>query len=104
MEKDVFLLRSLFLLTFAATALILFLVWCTRRLSLRAQFLVLLAMGVSVSFLLLMIVQLPEYRSRLATLLVLMVFIASPFAIRIFLRSLTQEENGRADEVHKHVS
>lgn len=45
------------------------------------------------SFLLLMIVQLPEYRSWLATLLVLMVFIASPFAVRIFMRSLSTEED-----------
>jgi hypothetical protein len=100
----VFLPRSLLLMPFAAAALILFLVWCTRRLSLMAQFLVLLAMGVSVSFLLLMIVQLPEYRSWLATLLVLMVFIASPFAVRVFLRSLTQEESKQADEVDKHES
>lgn len=66
-----------------------------------AQFLVLLAMGVSMSFLLLMIVQLPEYRSWLATLLVLMVFIASPIAVRIFLQSLTREENEQPDNVHK---
>ena len=38
----------------------------------------LLSMGISMSFLLLMIVQLPEYRSWLATLLVLIVFFASP--------------------------
>jgi hypothetical protein len=58
-------------------------------------------MGVSMSFLLLMIVQLPEYRSWLATLLVLMVFIASPIAVRIFLRSLTTEEDEQADEAHR---
>jgi len=98
-----FLPRSLFLLSLAAAAAILFLVWCTRRLSLRAQFLVLLAIGVSGAFLLLMITQLPEYRSSLATFLVLMVFIASPFAIRIFLRSLSQEEK-EEEEVHKHQS
>jgi hypothetical protein len=93
--------QRLLLLPIPAIAAILFLVWCTRRRSLLAQFLVLLAMGVSMSFLLLMIVQLPEYRSWLATLLVLMVFIASPIAVRIFLQSLTREENEQADEVHK---
>ncbi len=94
-------MQWLLLLPVAAAAGILFLVWCTRKFSLLAQFLVLLAMGVSVSFLLLMIVQLPEYRSWLATLLVLMVFIASPIAVRIFLRSLSKEEDGQADEAHK---
>lgn len=89
------------LLLFAALAGILFLVWWTRRRSLLVQFLVLLVMGVSMSFLLLMIVQLPEYRTWLATLLVLMVFIASPIALRIFLRSLTSEENEQADEIQK---
>ena len=53
------------------------------------------------SFLLLMIVQLPEYRSWLATLLVLMVFLASPIAIRLFLQSLSTDESERANEVHK---
>ena len=91
----------LLVLPIAAIAGVVFLVWCTRRRSLLAQFLVLLAMGVSMSFLLLMIVQLPEYRSWLATLLVLMVFIASPVAVRIFLKSLANEENEQADEAHK---
>jgi hypothetical protein len=96
--------RSLFLLPMAAAAGIAFLVWCTRRLSLRAQFLVLLVMGISISFVLLMIVQLPEYRPWLETLLVLIVFMASPIAIHIFLRGLAEEENKQADEIHKHES
>ena len=96
-----FLSQSLLLLIFAAAALVCFLLWSTRRLSPRVQFLILLAMGVFLSFLFLMIVQLPEYRSWLATLSVLMVFIASPFAVRIFLRSLAEQENEQADGVHK---
>lgn len=56
------------------------------------------------SFLLLMIVQLPEYRSWLATLLVLMVFVASPIAVRIFLHSLTKEEDEQAGEVSERES
>jgi FtsH-binding integral membrane protein len=95
--------RWLLLLPVAAAG-ILFLVWCMRKLSLKAQFLVLLAMGVSISFVLLMIVQLPEYRSWLAILLVLIVFVASPIAVRIFLRSLTQEDNEQTDEARKHKS
>jgi hypothetical protein len=94
--------RAWFLLPIAAAAGIILLVWFTRRLSLRAQFLVLLIMGVSISFVLLMIVQLPEYRPWLETLLVLIVFVASPIAVRIFLRGLTEEEGEQADEIHKH--
>jgi Tfp pilus assembly protein PilN len=94
--------RLWLLLPIAAAAGIGFLVWCTRRLSLRAQFLVLLIMGVSISFVLLMIVQLPQYRPWLATLLVLIVFMASPIAVRIFLRGLTEEENQQGPEIDKH--
>ena len=95
-----FPLRWLLLLT-AAVGGILLLVWCIRKRSLLVQFLVLLAMGVSMSFLLLMIVQLPEYRSWLAILLVLVVFLASPIAVRLFLRGLSTDESERANEVHK---
>src|SRR5258708_20764871 len=80
---------------------VLLVVWCVRKRSLLVQFLILLAMGVSMSFLLLMIVQLPEYRSWLATLLVLMVFLASPIAVRLFLQSLTTHESERANNFHK---
>ncbi len=89
------------LLISAAIGGVLLVVWCVRKRSLLVQFLILLAMGVSMSFLLLMIVQLPEYRSWLATLLVLMVFVASPIAVRLFLQSLSIDESERADEVHK---
>jgi len=89
------------LLLFAAIGGVLLVVWCVRKRSFLVQFLILLAMGVSMSFLLLMIVQLPEYRSWLATLLVLMVFLASPIAVRLFLRSLSADESERANEVHK---
>jgi ABC-type branched-subunit amino acid transport system permease subunit len=91
---------STFVSFFAAGALIFFLVWGSRKLSLAAQFLVLLAMGVGVAFLFLIVVQLPVYRARLATLLVVMVFIASPIAVRLFLRVLTQNDDEQL-EVHK---
>ena len=59
-------------------------------------------MGISASFLVFVIVQLPERRSWLATLLVLMVFVASHFAVRTFLRSLAEEENEKRDELGNH--
>ena len=74
----------------------------TARLSLWAQSLALPAMGISASFLVFVIVQLPERRSWLATLLVLMVFVASHFAVRTFLRSLAEEENEKRDELGNH--
>ena len=97
-----FAMRWLLLLS-AAIGGVLLVVWCVRKRSLLVQFLMLLAMGVSMSFLLLMIVQLPEYRSWLATLLVLMVFLASPIAVRLFLQSLSTDESERANEVHKSL-
>jgi FtsH-binding integral membrane protein len=73
-------------------------VWQMRRLKARAQFLVLLALGVSIGFLLMIVVQLPEFPHWLAALMVLVVFIASPFATRTFMRSLKQDEQ---DEFHE---
>jgi hypothetical protein len=68
-----------------------------RRCSLFTQFLVLLSIGICISFLLLAIVQLPEDRPWLSTLLVVSVFVASPVAVRLFLRGL-REENASPDE------
>jgi drug/metabolite transporter (DMT)-like permease len=93
-------MRWIFVLS-AAVGGIFLILWCMRKRSFLVQFLILLAMGVSMSFLLLMIVQLPEYRSWLATLLVLIVFLASPIAVRLFLQSLSTDESERANEVHK---
>ena len=79
-------------LWFAAGVVVLFAAWCARKLSLAAQFVLLLGMGVSIGFLFLTIVQLPEYRGRLATLLVVMVFVASQIAVRLFLRVLKEDD------------
>jgi len=73
-------------------------VWRMSKLKPRVQFLVLLALGVSIGFLLMIVVQLPQFPHWLAALMVLVVFIASPFATRIFLRSLKQEERDQAKE------
>ena len=72
--------------------MVFFATWCTRKLSLAVQFLLLVGMGVSIGFLFLTIVQLPEYRGRLATLLVVMIFVASPIAVRLFLRVLKEDD------------
>ena len=71
------------------------LVWRMRRLSLRAQFLVLLSFGVAIGFILMTVVQVPNFPGWLATLMVLAVFVAAPFATRTFLRSLKQEEQNQ---------
>lgn len=69
-----------------------------RRMSARAQFLVLLGMGLSIGFTFLVMVQLPRFPHWLGVSLMVMVFTASPFATRSFLRSLKQEEEERERE------
>jgi L-lactate permease len=69
------------------------------RMRLRAQFLVLLGLGVAIGFTFLAMVQLPQFPSWLGVLLMVVVLTSSPFAIRIFVRSLMQEEE-QANEMH----
>src|ERR1700722_2995089 len=68
-----------------------------RRWSLFTQFLILLSIGICISFLLLAIVQLPEDRPWLSTLLVITVFVASPVAVRLFLHGLRDEKENADD-------
>jgi hypothetical protein len=68
------------------------LTWSMRRLGLRAQFLVLLSLGVLIGFLFLILVQVPDFPHWLGISLVMIVFVASQFGLRIFLRSLKKEE------------
>ncbi len=75
-----------------------FAVWQMRKLKPRAQFLILLALSVSIAFVLMTVVQVPKFPHWLAAAMVLVVFIASPFATRTFLRSLKQDEQ---DELHE---
>jgi len=70
-----------------------------RRKSLRAQFLVLLVLGVSVGFTFLVMVQMPQFPPWLGVSLVVVVFTASPFATRTFLRSL-KEDDERTNNPH----
>ncbi|HKM91558.1 MAG TPA: hypothetical protein VJX29_13170 [Candidatus Acidoferrales bacterium] len=62
------------------------------RMKPRAQFLVLLGLGVSVGFTFLVMVQLPGFPPWLGISLMMVVFTAAPFATRTFLRSLKQED------------
>jgi|HubBroStandDraft_6_1064221.scaffolds.fasta_scaffold726365_2 hypothetical protein len=63
-----------------------------RRLRLRAQFMVLCGLGLSIGFIFLALVELSGFSVPLGTLLISIVFVASLFAVPIFLRSLDQEE------------
>jgi membrane protein implicated in regulation of membrane protease activity len=69
-----------------------------RRMRARAQFLVLLVLGLSVGFTFLVMVQMPDFPHWLGISLVVVVFTASPFATRSFLRSVKQEEEERERE------
>ncbi len=69
-----------------------------RRMSLRGQFLVLVALGVCAGFVLLTAVQVPGFPHWLAALLVVMVFIASPLATRTFMRAIKREEQQKERE------
>jgi FlaA1/EpsC-like NDP-sugar epimerase len=68
------------------------------KLSLRVQFLVLLGMGVTIGFLLLVMVQMPSFPEWFGVSLIAAVFMASLFGTRIFLRSMAQEDKKTEDE------
>ncbi len=79
-------------------------VWRMRRLNLRAQFLVLLAFAVSIGFVFMTVLQVPDFPRWLAASMVLVVFIAAPFATRTFLRSLKEDEQQQAREPNENRS
>ena len=68
------------------------------RLSLRVQFMVLLGMGVTIGFIFLVMVQMPSFPGWLGVSLIVVVFFASLFGTRIFLRSLSLEDKKIEDE------
>jgi FtsH-binding integral membrane protein len=82
------LVLILILTTIAVSAL----TWSMRRLGLRAQFLVLLVLGVLIGFLFLILVQVPDFPHWLAISLIMVVFVACQFGLRIFLQSLKKEQ------------
>ncbi|MFZ0519448.1 MAG: hypothetical protein WAL95_00390 [Candidatus Acidiferrales bacterium] len=69
-----------------------------RKVSLRVQFMILLGMGVTIGFIFLVMVQLPSFPEWFGVSLIVLVFIASQFGTRIFLRSMAQEDKKTEDE------
>lgn len=81
----------LILILIVSTIVVSVLMWSMRRWTLHVQFLVLLSLGVSIGFLFLTLVQIPSVPRWLGIFLVMIVFVASQFGVRIFLRSLKKE-------------
>ena len=84
--------RSLLLIPAAVAMGMVLSVRAMRKIGLRPQFMVLLVLGVSIGFIFLIMVQMPEFPQWLGVTLLVIVFIASFFGVRIFLRSVAQEE------------
>ena len=82
----------------ASVAFMLLLIAGMRRLSLRFQFMVLLVLGISIGFVLLVMVQMPSFPEWFGVLLLVVVFFASTFGTRIFLKSLALEDKKTEDE------
>jgi FtsH-binding integral membrane protein len=85
-------------ITMAALLSVLLLVRSMRKLSLRVQFMVLLGLGVSIGFIFLVMVQIPQFPQWFGVSLIVLVFMASLFGTRIFLRSMAQEDKKTEDE------
>jgi hypothetical protein len=73
------------------------------RFSLRVQFMVLAGLGVTIGFVFLVMVQIPSFPEWFGVSLVLVVFAASLFGTRIFLRSLSQEDQRTEDEARDEL-
>ncbi len=90
--------RSLIGISIASLLGVFLLVRSMHQLSLRVQFMVLLGMGVTIGFIFLVMVQMPSFPEWFGVSLILVVFMASLFGTRIFLRSLSQEDKKTEDE------
>ena len=91
------------LIALGGTAGVFMLTRAMHRLPLRAQFGVLLGLGVAIGFIFLMMVQMASFPMWLGISLVTVVFIASLFGTGIFLRSLMQEEREEEDRVRREA-
>jgi protein-S-isoprenylcysteine O-methyltransferase Ste14 len=100
-SQSVISYRSLVLIPIAAAVGVSLLIRSMRRLRLRAQFMVLLILAVSIGFIFLVMVQMPEFPEWLGVSLLLVVFIASLFGTRIFLRSVAQDEKEEDEQIRK---
>jgi hypothetical protein len=96
--------RLLIGISIAALLGVFLLVRSMHRLSLRAQFMVLLGLGVTIGFIFLVMVQMPSFPMWFGVSLVVVVFIASLFGTRIFLRSLSQEDKKTEDEAREEYA
>ena len=85
-------------ISIASLLCVLLLVRGMHKLNLRMQFMVLLGMGVTIGFIFLVMVQMPSFPEWFGASLIVVVFMASLFGTRIFLRSLAQEDKKTEDE------
>jgi hypothetical protein len=90
--------RLLIGISIAALLGVFLLVRSMHRLSLRAQFVVLAGLGVTIGFIFLVMVQMRSFPMWFGVSLVVVVFIFSLFGTRIFLRSLALEDKKAEDE------
>jgi hypothetical protein len=90
-------------ITIAALLCVYLLVRSMHKLGLRTQFMVLLGMGVSIGFLLLVMVQMPRFSHWFGVSLIVVVFIAGQFGTRIFLRSMALEDKKTEDEARAEL-
>jgi NAD/NADP transhydrogenase beta subunit len=91
--------RLLLLIPIAVAVGMVLLIRAMRKLALRPQFMVLLVLGVSIGFVFLVMVQMAEFPQWLGVTLVVIVFIASLFGTRIFLRSVAQDEKDEDEKI-----
>ncbi|MGD0545101.1 MAG: hypothetical protein ABSB65_11885 [Candidatus Acidiferrales bacterium] len=91
--------RLLLLTPVAVAAGMVLLIRAMRKLALRPQFMVLLVLGVSMGFIFLVMVQMAEFPQWLGVTLLAIVFVASFFGVRIFLRSVAQEEKDEDEKI-----
>ncbi|MGB2622239.1 MAG: hypothetical protein WA857_03265 [Candidatus Acidiferrum sp.] len=81
----------LLLVFLAVAAGVIVLIRTMHRMKPRAQFLVLVVLGITIGFTFLAMVQLPHFPPWLGVSFMVVVLVASPFAIQTFVRSLMQE-------------
>jgi thiol:disulfide interchange protein len=103
-DNPMFQIGMLALIALGAAMGVFLLTRMMHGLSLRAQFGVLLGLGVAIGFTFLMMVQMASFPMWLGISLVTVVFIASLFGTRIFLRSLMQEEREEEDRVRREAN
>ena len=100
-SQSVISYRALVLIPIAAAMGVTLLIRSMRRLRLRAQFMVLVILGVAIGFIFLITVQMPGFPEWLGVSLFSVLFIASFFGTRIFLRGVAQDEKEEDEQIRK---